>query len=159
MLINQPYRSCSKDTSVTAGIRTHILLLTPELESGKLDRSATTLHKPFGLIWGLLLMKFCLLFVLFLLRKSILTLKYNAIKFNRLLRLMSYLYKRPFILFYPISCCIRSHCYPIKWLGGYGPIAPTFTFMQHPTTARLPWWPSWPCVVVPAQEGVSYPTR
>ena len=31
-----------KDTSVTAGIRTHILLLTPELESGKLDRSATT---------------------------------------------------------------------------------------------------------------------
>ena len=32
------------DTSVTAGIRTHILLLTPELESGKLDRSATTLH-------------------------------------------------------------------------------------------------------------------
>ena len=27
-----------------AGIRTHILLLTPELESGKLDRSATTLH-------------------------------------------------------------------------------------------------------------------
>ena len=27
-----------KDTSVTAGIRTHILLLTPELESGKLDR-------------------------------------------------------------------------------------------------------------------------
>ena len=33
-----------KDTSVTAGIRTHILLLTPELESGKLDRSATTLH-------------------------------------------------------------------------------------------------------------------
>ena len=28
-----------KDTSVTAGIRTHILLLTPELESGKLDRS------------------------------------------------------------------------------------------------------------------------
>ena len=30
--------------SVTAGIRTHILLLTPELESGKLDRSATTLH-------------------------------------------------------------------------------------------------------------------
>ena len=31
-------------TSVTAGIRTHILLLTPELESGKLDRSATTLH-------------------------------------------------------------------------------------------------------------------
>ena len=33
-----------KDTSVTARIRTHILLLTPELESGKLDRSATTLH-------------------------------------------------------------------------------------------------------------------
>ena len=33
-----------KDTSVTAEIRTHILLLTPELESGKLDRSATTLH-------------------------------------------------------------------------------------------------------------------
>ena len=33
-----------KDTSVTAGIRTHILLLTPELASGKLDRSATTLH-------------------------------------------------------------------------------------------------------------------
>ena len=33
-----------KDTSVTAGIRTHILLLTPELEPGKLDRSATTLH-------------------------------------------------------------------------------------------------------------------
>ena len=33
-----------KDTSVTAGIRTHILLLTPELESGKLDRSATTLQ-------------------------------------------------------------------------------------------------------------------
>ena len=32
-----------KDTSVTAGIRTHILLPTPELESGKLDRSATTL--------------------------------------------------------------------------------------------------------------------
>ena len=31
-----------KDTSVTTGIRTHILLLTPELESGKLDRSATT---------------------------------------------------------------------------------------------------------------------
>ena len=30
--------------NVTAGIRTHILLLTPELESGKLDRSATTLH-------------------------------------------------------------------------------------------------------------------
>ena len=30
--------------SATAGIRTHILLLTPELESGKLDRSATTLH-------------------------------------------------------------------------------------------------------------------
>ena len=35
-----------KDTSVTAGIRTHILLLTPELESGKLDRSATTLRMP-----------------------------------------------------------------------------------------------------------------
>ena len=33
-----------KDTSVTAGIRTHILLLTPVLESGKLDRSATTLQ-------------------------------------------------------------------------------------------------------------------
>ena len=33
-----------KDTSVMAGIRTHILLLTPELESGKLDRSATTLQ-------------------------------------------------------------------------------------------------------------------
>ena len=33
-----------KDTSVTTGIRTHILLLTPELESGKLDRSATTPH-------------------------------------------------------------------------------------------------------------------
>ena len=33
-----------KDTCVTAGIRTHILLLTPELESGKLDRLATTLH-------------------------------------------------------------------------------------------------------------------
>ena len=33
-----------KDTSVTAGIRNHILLLTPELESGKLDRSATTLQ-------------------------------------------------------------------------------------------------------------------
>ena len=31
-----------KDTSVTAGIRTHILLLTPELESGKLGHSATT---------------------------------------------------------------------------------------------------------------------
>ena len=30
--------------NVTAGIRTHILLLTPELESGKLDRSATTLQ-------------------------------------------------------------------------------------------------------------------
>ena len=30
--------------NVTAGIRTHILLLTPELESGKLDRSATTPH-------------------------------------------------------------------------------------------------------------------
>ena len=27
-----------------AGIRTHILLLTPELESGELDRSATTRH-------------------------------------------------------------------------------------------------------------------
>ena len=44
-----------KDTSVTTGIRTHILLLTPELESGKLDRSATTPQcanksalKPFG---------------------------------------------------------------------------------------------------------------
>ena len=33
-----------KDTSVTTGIRTHILLLTPELESGMLDRSATTPH-------------------------------------------------------------------------------------------------------------------
>ena len=33
-----------KDTSVTAGTRTHTLLLTPELESGKLDRSATTLQ-------------------------------------------------------------------------------------------------------------------
>ena len=31
-----------KYTSVTTGIRTHILLLTPE--SGKLDRSATTRH-------------------------------------------------------------------------------------------------------------------
>ena len=35
-----------KDISVTAGIRTHILLLTPELESGKLDHSATTLPLP-----------------------------------------------------------------------------------------------------------------
>ena len=34
-----------KDTNVTAGIRTHILLLTPELESGKLDRLATTLQR------------------------------------------------------------------------------------------------------------------
>ena len=33
----------AKDTSVAAGIRTHILLLTPELESGKLDRSAIEL--------------------------------------------------------------------------------------------------------------------
>ena len=33
-----------KDISLTAGIRTHILLLTPELESGKLDRSAMILH-------------------------------------------------------------------------------------------------------------------
>ena len=33
-----------KDTSVTTGTRTHTLLLTPELESGKLDRSATTPH-------------------------------------------------------------------------------------------------------------------
>ena len=36
--------------NVTAGIRTHILLLTPELEYGKLDRSATTPH---GLIISL----------------------------------------------------------------------------------------------------------
>ena len=41
------------DTSVTAGIRTHILLLTPELESGKLDRSATTLH----IIWPAIILQ------------------------------------------------------------------------------------------------------
>ena len=40
-----------KDTSVTARIRTHILLLTPELESGKLDRSATTLHMLSPSLW------------------------------------------------------------------------------------------------------------
>ena len=39
-----------KDTSVTTGIRTHILLLTPELESGKLDRSATTPHMGHSLL-------------------------------------------------------------------------------------------------------------
>ena len=42
--------SCIKDTHVTAGIQTHILLLTcPELESGKLDRSATTLRELYWL--------------------------------------------------------------------------------------------------------------
>ena len=40
-----------KDTSVMAGIRTHILLLTPELESGKLDRSATSRQMVHQLVW------------------------------------------------------------------------------------------------------------
>ena len=46
--------SCSRST---AGIRTHILLLIPELESGKLDRSATTLHLRITVIALLLLLQ------------------------------------------------------------------------------------------------------
>ena len=40
----------------TAGIRTHILLLTPELESGKLDRSATTLLIIINILLSILLL-------------------------------------------------------------------------------------------------------